>query len=73
MTYVVTGIVFVVVCISLFAWRMMRDAPTIVSGEPVQPELGGPTGLATGDQSGIPAGADGGSTDGADGSGGAQT
>ena len=59
MSYVLTGIIFVVVCIALFAWRMVRDASTVVSGEPVQPELRGPTGLETGSYSGLTAGVDG--------------
>ncbi len=76
MSYVVTGIAFVIVCIALFVWRMIRDAPTVVSGEPVQPELRGPTGLATGDYSSLVAGADGGAGGGAaggDGSGAGQS
>ena len=59
MSYVFTGIIFVVVCIALFAWRMVRDAPTVVSGEPTPSEIRGPTGLATGDYSGLTAGVDG--------------
>lgn len=58
------------VCVAPFAWRILRDAPTVVSGEPVQPELRGPTGLATGDYSGLAAGADGGPADGDGGGGG---
>ena len=64
MSYVLTGMAFVVVCIALFAWRMFRDAPTVVSGEPTPSETRGPTGLATGDYSGLTAGADGGSAGG---------
>ena len=64
MSYVLTGIIFVVVCIALFAWRMVRDAPTVVRGEPTPSAIRGPTGLATGDYSGIAAGADGSSAGG---------
>lgn len=56
MSYVLTGILFVVVCIALFAWRMIKDAPTVVSGEPIPSEIRAPTGLATGDYSGLTAG-----------------
>lgn len=64
MSYVATGIAFVVVCIALFVWRMISDAPFVVRGEPVPTELRGPTGLA-GDYSGLAAGADGGVSGGA--------
>ena len=69
MSYVLTGIAFVVVCIVLFAWRMVADSPSVVSGEPIKPELRGPTGLATGDYSGIAAGYDGASAGGEGGGG----
>ena len=56
MSYVLTGIAFAVVCIAMFAWRMISDAPTVVSGEPTPSEIKGPTGLATGEYSGLTAG-----------------
>ena len=56
MIYVLTGVAFVVVCIVMFAWRMVGDAQTVVSGEPTPSEIRGPTGLATGDYSGLTAG-----------------
>ncbi|RYC29097.1 hypothetical protein D3273_25820 [Lichenibacterium minor] len=64
MSYVATGIAFVVVCIALFVWRMISDAPSVVRGEPVPSELRGQAGLA-GDFSGLAAGADGGAGGGA--------
>ncbi|RYB06243.1 hypothetical protein D3272_05610 [Lichenibacterium ramalinae] len=70
MSYVLTGVAFVVVCIAMFAWRMFRDAPTVVSGEPTPTEVRGPTGLATGGYSGLTAGVDGGAAGGGGGGGG---